>query len=341
VKITTRVGLVFALLLPAIAAAKTTGSEPLLNQQNKPWEPAPPGVQTPLWPEGLKIAAPATPGEERYGETEAQIAGRAMTMIEHVSVPTMTIYRPTATNTGAALLVFPGGGYRVLAIDLEGTEVCDWATAKGLTCVVLKYRVPGSGPYWADECNCRRAPSVPMALQDAQRAMGLLREQAATLGIDPHKIGVIGFSAGGRMVADISNTRERTYRTVDAADRQSSRPDFAMVLYPGHLWTRPGVTLTPEVKIAADAPPTFIVQAEDDATDDIRESLTYYLALSQAKIPAEMHLYSKGGHAFGLRATTNPVTSWPVLAEKWMSSIGILPAAPYPAATAPSSSLTE
>lgn len=340
-KITTWIGLAMASLLPAAVTARTTGSEPLLNQQNKPWEPAAPAVQTPLWPEGLKIALPATPGEERYGDTKAQIAGRPMTMIEHVSVPTMTVYRPTVKNTGAALLVFPGGGYRVLAIDLEGTEVCDWATAKGLTCVVLKYRVPGSGPYWADECNCRRAPSVPMALQDAQRAMGLLREQAGTLGINPHKIGVIGFSAGGRMVADISNTPKRSYRLIDAADRQSSRPDFAIALYPGHLWTKPGLTLTSEVKIAADAPPTFIVQAEDDATDDIRESLTYYLALSQAKIPVEMHLYAKGGHAFGVRATANSVTNWPDLAERWMSSIGILPAASYPAATASSSPLTE
>lgn len=327
-KIATWIGLAIALLSPVAVAAKTTGSEDLLNQQNQPWQPAAPTIQTPLWPEGLKIAPPATPGEERFGTTKAQIAGRPITMVEHVSVPTMTIYRPTTKNTGAAVLVFPGGGYRVLAIDLEGTEVCDWATAKGITCVVLKYRVPGSGPYWADECTCRRTPSIPMALQDAQRAMGLLREQAAALGIDPHKIGVIGFSAGGRMVADISNMPKHSYRPIDAADRQSSRPDFAIALYPGHLWKSPGLTLMPGVNIAADAPPTFIVQAEDDATDDIRESLTYYLALSQAKIPVEMHLYAEGGHAFGLRTTTNPVTNWPVLAEEWMSSIGILPAAP-------------
>jgi len=166
-----------------------------------------------------------------------------------------------------------------------------------------------------------------MALQDAQRAMGLLRERAESLGIDPHRIGVIGFSAGGRMVADISNQTNRAYRLIDAADRQSSRPDFAMALYPGHLWSSPGLTLMPGVKIAADAPPTFIVQAQDDATDDIRESLTYYLALEQAKIPVEMHLYPKGGHAFGLRKTADPVTNWPVLAEKWMSALGVTPPA--------------
>lgn len=321
------IGLAIALLISATAGAKTTGTGDLLNQQNKPWQPAAPAIQTPLWPEGLKIAPPATPGDEAFGTSKGQIAGLPITMVEHVSVPTMTIYRPTAKNTGAAVLVFPGGGYRVLAIDLEGTEVCDWLTAKGITCVVLKYRVPGSGPYWNDECNCRRAPSAPMALQDAQRAMGLLREQAATMGIDPHKIGVLGSSAGGRMVADISNHSRRSYRPIDAADRQSSRPDFTIALYPGHLWTSPGLTLMPDVKIAADAPPTFIVQAEDDATDDIRESLTYYLALSQAKIPAEMHLYAKGGHAFGVRPTANPITRWPVLAEQWMRTLGVLPAA--------------
>lgn len=114
----------------------------------------------------------------------------------------MTIYRSKGKNAGAAVLVFPGGGYQVLAIDLEGTEACDWLTAKGITCVVLKYRVPGSGPYWAEDCSCRRTPAVPMALQDAQRAIGLLRERAVELGIDPHKIGVLGFSAGGRMVVN-------------------------------------------------------------------------------------------------------------------------------------------
>jgi acetyl esterase/lipase len=320
------ISLIAVLLISVTAKAAVTGTEDLVNQQDIAWQPAVPAVQTPLWPEGLSIAPPATPGEEVFGTGKEQIAGRPLTVVEHVSRPTMTIYRPTGKNTGAAIVVFPGGGYQILAIDLEGTEVCDWLTAKGITCVVLKYRVPGSGPYWAKECNCRRDPVVPMALQDAQRAIGLLRERAATLGIDPHRIGVLGFSAGGRMVADISNHTKRSYRPIDAADRQSSRPDFAMALYPGHLWKEPGLTLDPGVKIAANCPPTFIVQAENDPTDDIRESLTYYLALQRANIPVEMHLYAKGGHAFGVRKTANPITSWPALAEKWMSTIGMVPA---------------
>jgi len=324
-KTTAWIGFVIALSLTVGAAMATTGSEPLLNRQDRPWQPAAPAVQTPLWPKGLSIAAPALPGKEVFGTGRGKIAGLPVTVVQHVSVPTMTIYRPSGKNTGAAVVVFPGGGYRILAIDLEGTEVCDWLTPKGITCVVLKYRVPGSGPYWNDECNCRRDPAEPMALQDAQRAISLLRQQAGALGIDPHKIGVIGFSAGGRMVADVSNHPRRSYRPVDAVDLQSARPDFAIALYPGHLWKKPGLTLDPGVTIDPHAPPTLIIQAENDPTDDIRESLTYYLALQQATVPVEMHLYAKGGHAFGLRKTADPITGWPSLAERWMSTIGIVP----------------
>ena len=237
----------------------------------------------------------------------------------------MIIYRPQIKDTGTTVVVFPGGGYRILAIDLEGTEICNWLTSKGITCVLLKYRVPGSGPYWNEECNCRRIPDQPYALQDAQRAIGLLRARAEEFGVNPHKIGVIGFSAGGHMVADISNHPKRSYNAIDEADRQSSRPDFAMALYPGHLWKMPGLTLEPSIKISADCPPTLIIAASDDPTDDPRHSLTYYLALQQAKIPVEMHLYAHGGHAFAVRKTSDPVSNWPELAEKWMNSIGMLP----------------
>jgi len=206
-------GLLAALLLPVVAWAGTSGLEPLRDQQNKPWQP-PAGIeQMPLWPADLRIAAPAATGPERFGFANGKIADRPITMVELVSRPTVSIFPAKGKNTGAAMLVLPGGGYRVLAIDLEGTEICDWLTAKGITCAVLKYRVPGSGPYWADECNCRREPKEPMALQDAQRAMVLLRQRASSLGIDPHKVGVVGFSAGGRMVADIStHTRLATSR---------------------------------------------------------------------------------------------------------------------------------
>ncbi|MGZ3183187.1 MAG: alpha/beta hydrolase [Telluria sp.] len=279
-----------------------------------------------LWPEGLKIATPVLTGPEHVEEVKPGVGGRPWLKVENVARPTMTIYPPARDANGTAVVVFPGGGYRVLAIDLEGTEICDWLTAKGVTCVVLKYRVPGSGPHWNDACRCHKEVTVPMALQDAQRALGLLRENAQALHIDPHRIGVIGFSAGGHMVADVSNRFERrAYRPVDAAEQQSSRPDFAIALYPGHLWDGPGPKLHPRNKISAKAPPTFILQAENDPVDNVRNSIVYFLALQEKGVPAELHIYPEGGHAFGLRSPSLPIGAWPQLVEKWMASIGMLP----------------
>ena len=150
----------------------------------------------------------------------------------------MTVYSPKGRNTGVAVVVFPGGGFEGLAIDLEGTEVCDWLTSKGITCVLLKYRVP-SLPYdWHCDCRPNGLVKSTLPLEDAQRTMGLLRFHAAERNIDPHKIGVLGFSAGGYLVAEIStNFEHRLYTPVDAADKESCRPDFAVNVYPGHLWT--------------------------------------------------------------------------------------------------------
>jgi len=291
-----------------------------------PWQPAPGHEQIPLWPDALAIARPVTRGEELARVGTGLIAGRPATAIENVTRPTMTIYPAQGANSGAAVLVFPGGGYRILAIDLEGSEVCDWLTARGITCVLLKYRVPGSGPWWDPDCNCRRIPAVPMALQDAQRAIGLIRRRAASLGVDPHRIGALGFSAGGHLVAAVSTNAERAYAPIDAADRESSRPDFAVALYPGHLWEEPGLTLAPDIRVGPGTPPTFLLQAENDPIDDVRHSLTYYLALKQAHVPTEMHLYAEGGHAFGLRRTAQPITGWPALVEAWLVTIGMIPA---------------
>lgn len=206
---------------------------------SSPWEPPSPGhTQMPLWP-GAVPDARVSAGPERADTTEHDhlVAGRVWTYVSNVSRPTLTVYSPAGANTGAAVVVFPGGGYQILAIDLEGTEVCDWLTAKGITCVLLKYRVPRSGPSWQRDCNCRINPKPQPALEDAQRAIGLVRLHAAEWHIDPHKVGVLGFSAGGHLVAAISNSYEkRLYRAMDAADRESCRPDFAVALYPGHLW---------------------------------------------------------------------------------------------------------
>ena len=243
--------------------------------------------------------------------------------VANVSRPTLTVYAPRSKNTGAAVVVFPGGGFQVLAIDLEGTEICGWLTSRGITCVLLKYRVP-SAPYGV-RCNCYSfALSVP-ALEDAQRALRLVRFHAADWHVDPHKVGVIGFSAGGYLVAEAStNFKRRLYAPVDAADKESSRPDFAMAIYPGHLATDDD-KLNPNVPVTGDTSPTFLVQAEDDYVDGVNQSLVYYAALKNAGVPVEMHLNAHGGHAFGLRVTKFPITDWPRLAEAWLQTIGMIP----------------
>ncbi|MES1200276.1 MAG: alpha/beta hydrolase [Pseudomonadota bacterium] len=300
-----------------------------------PWRPAAGATEIALWPNGLRIERPEVTGPEAVKPVDRLVGGQPWLYVKNVTRPTMTIYSPQGTNTGAAVMVFPGGGYNILAIDLEGTEACDWLTSRGITCVLLKYRVPGGGPNWNAHCNCRRIPRVPMALQDAQRAMGLLRQRAISLGVDPHKIGVLGFSAGGHLVAAVSNTPARTYARVDAADDLSSVPDFAMALYPGHLWANADdpdkappsdLTLASDIHVSAQTPPTFIVMAEDDHVDGVRMALAYYVALRAVDAPVEMHLYAHVGHAFGLRRTDAAITGWPTLAERWMQGLGVLPA---------------
>jgi acetyl esterase/lipase len=244
--------------------------------------------------------------------------------IDNVSRPTMTVYPPTGSNTGAAVVVFPGGGYYALAIDFEGTEVCEWLASKGMTCVLLKYRVPDSGPH--EKGGHLINPKAPMALQDAQRTVGLVRFHAVEYHIDPRKIGVLGFSAGGHLVADVSTHFDRRlYAAVDAADRESCRPDFAVALYPGHLWVSlQKFELNPDITVTRQTPPTFLVQAEDDPVDSVKNSLVYYVALKNAGVPVEMHLYAEGKHAFGLRRTNFPITRWPELLETWLRTIGVI-----------------
>ncbi|MEW5833510.1 MAG: alpha/beta hydrolase [Pseudomonadota bacterium] len=288
------------------------------------WQPGPGLTQIPIWPGEVPDALP---------HPQPETLGTDWPKVSHVSVPTMTRYPPKGRNTGAAVVVFPGGGYQILAMDLEGTEICDWLTSRGITCILLKYRVPNSGPTWVD--NHRYYPKVQTALQDAQRTIGLVREHAAEWHIDPHKVGVIGFSAGGHLVAAVStHFQHRTYTPVDAADRLSSRPDFALAIYPGHLWVHEDedhatrnesdLGLRPDIHPTADTPPTFIVMAEDDHVDGVEQALAYYVALHEAGVPTEMHLFAQGGHAFGLRKPNLPVGRWPELAETWLHTIGVL-----------------
>jgi acetyl esterase/lipase len=233
-----------------------------------------------------------------------------------VSVPTITIYEPKKGNTGAAVVVFPGGGYQILAIDLEGTEVCKWLNAIGVNCILLKYRVPDSGPY----------PRSAAALQDAQRAVGLVRLHAAEWGIDPNRVGVLGFSAGGHLAAAIGNHFERRlYGLVDAADNLSCRPNFSVLVYPAYLaLAEQNFTLNPEVLPITQTQPTFIVQTEDDPVH-VENAVVYFLALKNSKVAAELHVYAQGGHGYGLRRTALPVTAWPQALETWLHTIKVLP----------------
>jgi acetyl esterase/lipase len=251
-------------------------------------------------------------------DKEELVAGRPISWVVNVSRPTMTVYSPSGKNSGAAVVVFPGGGYQGLAIDLEGTEICDWLSSQGITAVLLKYRAPTPkmGAYHESR----------QALEDAQRTLGIVRLHAAEWHIDPHKIGVIGFSAGGDMVTEVStHFVQRSYSPVDAADQESARPDFAIAVYPGHQWYEDkGFVLNPNIRVTVDTPPTFLAQAENDPVDNVNNSLVYYMALIKAGVPVEMHLYTQGGHGFGLRHSEFPVTAWPQLAETWLRTIGML-----------------
>ncbi|WP_044558899.1 alpha/beta hydrolase [Azospirillum sp. B4] len=305
-----------------VAILSLVASAPVLAQAPV-WQPPAGQTQTPLWP-GAAPGAQPLPGPE----TVRTKPDGSMTVVENVAQPTMTVYPAKGPNTGAAVVVFPGGGFQILAIDLEGTEVCDWLTSKGVTCVVLKYRVPSIPYVW--QCDCRPHNldlSVP-SLQDAQRGMRLVRAHAAEWHVDPHKIGVLGFSAGGFLVAEIStHFNDRLYAPVDAADQESARPDFAVAIYPGHLSvTKGAIALNPVIKshITRQTPPTFLLQNGDDHVDRVEDSLSYYMGLKQAGVPVELHAYAQGGHAFGLRPSKLPVSQWPRLVEAWLGTLGVM-----------------
>jgi acetyl esterase/lipase len=284
-----------------------------LSAQKPAWQPAPGHLTMDLWPHGA-------PGGQASSATEVDtttakdnlIAGKPVIRLGNVSTPTLTVYSPKDKNTGAAIIVFPGGAYRILAIDLEGTEVCDWLNSINITCVLVKYRVPNSGPY----------PKSEAALQDAQRALGVVRAHAMEWHVDPNRIGVLGFSAGAHLSAALStHFDKRLYDPVDAADKVSCRPDFAVIVYPGYLaLSEQNFAANSEIRVTEKTPPSFIVQAEDDPVH-VENSTVYFLALKNAEVPVEMHLYANGGHGYGLRHTDLPVTDWPKLVETWLQTI--------------------
>jgi acetyl esterase/lipase len=283
------------------------------------WPPPPGHTTIEIWPQGVPgaLANPA-PEADTTTPKDNLIAGKPLVRLGNVSKPTLTLYTPTGKSTGAAVVVFPGGSYRILAIDLEGTEVCDWLNSIGITCVLLKYRVPDTGPY----------PKSAAALQDAQRALGIVRAHAAEWHIDPKRIGVLGFSAGAHLAAALStHFDKRLYDPLDASDQVSCRPDFAVIVYPGYLAiAEQNFAPNADIHPTEQTPPSFIVQAEDDPVH-VENSTVYFLALKNAKVPAELHIYAHGGHGYGLRRTELPVTGWPQLVETWLRTIQILPPA--------------
>lgn len=283
-----------------------------------PAAPAFPQTTMPLWP-ATPPGAPNVPaGQQEHDTTKPSdnmIAGRRVARIGFVSKPTLTFYpAPAGKNTGATVVVFPGGGYQILAYDLEGTEVCDWLNGIGVSCALVKYRVPDAGPF----------PKYTQDLADAQRAVRIVRQHATDWQLDPHRVGVLGFSAGGHLIAVLgAHAADAVYPATDEADKRSARPDFTLLIYPGNLNQKDDpLTLRPEVKPVALTPPSFLIQAEDDPVK-VENAWVYYEALKQAKVPAELHLFANGGHGYGLRPTKLPVTHWPDLAAIWLHTLGV------------------
>lgn len=272
-----------------------------------------------VWP-GSPPGDTGSIGEEKDTSQPGKglVAGKPLIRLGNISKPTLAVYRPPKEkDTGASVVIAPGGGYSILAYDLEGTEVAEWLNTIGVTGIVLKYRVP-------------RRPSDPTGqhpvgpLQDAQRAISLVRSKADEWGLDPNRIGVLGFSAGGHLAAAAAtNYDRRAYEAKDDVDKVSARPDFAVLIYPAYLTNKEKTALAPDIRVTAQTPQTFLAHAADDPVP-ADSSVQMYLALRKANVPAEMHIYSAGGHGYGLRKTEQPVTTWPRRCEDWLRRQGLL-----------------
>jgi acetyl esterase/lipase len=298
------------------------------NQASKDTKAPPTNTKSFTVSKEIPIWTKSIPNAELITGTETYSNGIA----KNVSNPTIKIFSPVKENSGAAVLVFPGGGYTKVALELEGSEICEWFASIGVTGILLKYRVPDSGPHYYKDCFCEKDPIKPLALQDAQRAMSLVRSQAKQWNINPNKIGVMGFSAGGHLVADIStNYRIRAYPLSDEMDKTNCRPDFGIVMFPGHLTnhTNKPYELNSKIPVDGNTPPTFILQAGNDPIDPIENSLVYFIALQKAKVHTEYHVFAEGGHAFGLNRTILdipnwnklPIADWENLVERWLKTI--------------------
>jgi acetyl esterase/lipase len=283
-----------------------------------------------VWPDKPpgEPATSAEPEQDLTKPTDRLIAGARIIKLGHVTTPQMHVYLPAAERSnGTAVVICPGGGFNILAWDLEGTEVAQWLNSLGVAAVVLKYRVPKptSGPPWQ------------AAVQDAQRAMSLTRSKASDWGIDPQKIGILGFSAGGLTAGHVAvENDKRAYEPIDEADKVPYRPDFAVLIYAGGLIDDKTDQLKPEFVVTKLTPPVFFAHAADDKAR-CENSVQLFLALNKAGVPSELHVYDAGGHGYGLRFNSQfPVTTWSKRCEEWLMRRGLvklLPAqAPAPGA---------
>lgn len=276
------------------------------------------GTPTPInvWPGKAPSETKELPPESDTSPPDGRtVAGRRVIRLGNVSTPQITIYRPDAKiDTGTSVIVCPGGGHNILAYDLEGTEVAEWLTTIGVTGIVLKYRVPAREP-----TNRYRA-----GLQDAQRAVSLVRANAAEWKLNEKRIGICGFSAGGE-IAGLASLRsdQRTYDSIDDVDKVSCRPDFAMLIYPAYFADAKTAKLREDVVVPDNAPPTFFVHAYDDGVTPL-SSVLLFVELKKKGIASELHVYAKGGHGYGLRETDAAVTSWPGRAASWLKAQGLL-----------------
>jgi acetyl esterase/lipase len=246
-------------------------------------------------------------------------------LITDVTKPTLTIYRPMKDkDTGTAMLICPGGGYWDLYWQLEGEEVAAWLNSNGVTGIILKYRVP-------------RRPDEPKGeparrpLQDAQRAVSLVRSQASELGLNPQRIGIVGFSAGGHLaLATATSFAKRTYEPCDGVDRISCRPDFAIAVYSGYLKVKDKDELAPGLQVPAGTPPVFLAHGGEDVISPSEHSVLMYLALRRAGVPAELHVYAGAAHDFGVRASDQPCSTWAEACANWLRHQGFLVTAARP-----------
>jgi len=287
-------------LLSLFIVAGVAAAQP---QVVKLWPGKPPGEVKELPPE-VDVNKP----------TDKPVGGRAIIKLTNVSNPTLAFYRPkTDIDTGAAVIVCPGGGHRILAYDHEGTEVAEFLAKIGVTGIVLKYRVPARDPEkrWL------------AAVQDAQRAVSVVRGQADKWGIDPKRIGILGFSAGGETAGLTALLTERQYEPVDDADKVSARPDFAALIYPGGLVEKDNARLRSYVRPTKETPPMFLVHAFNDGVD-VRNSLLLAAALTDVAVTCELHVYATGGHGFGIRDTGHPCCAWPQRLAEWMGKMELL-----------------